>query len=151
MLKKEIKNNLTKALKKGNRTECSTLRMLLAGILNKEKEKKYKTSKEELTDEEIIEIVFSEIKKRKEAIVEFEKGKRDDLAKKEKAEMAVLQKYLPEQFSEEEIKKIVKEAIEKVGAKEIKDIGKVMAETMPKVKGRADGSTVSKIVKELLS
>lgn len=151
MLKQTIQKDLFQAVKEGDEITRSTLRLLLAGILNKEKEKKYKTSKEELTDEEIIEIVFSEIKKRKEAIVEYERGGRKDLADKEKAELEVLQKYLPEQLSEQELKKIVKEAIEKVGAKEIKDIGKVMAEIMPKVKGRADGSQVSKIVKELLT
>ena len=151
MLKQTIQKDLFQAVKEGDEIIRSTLRMLLAAILNREKEKKYKTSEEELTNEEIIEIVFSEIKKRKEAIVEFEKGKRIDLAEKEKKEMEVLQKYLPEQLSEQELKKIVKEAIEKVGAKEIKDIGKVMVEIMPKVKGRADGGTVSKIVKELLT
>ncbi len=153
MLKKEIKNDLIKALKKGDRTECSTLRMLLAGILNKEKEKKYKEKLKEdveLTAEEVIEVVSSEAKKRKEAILEYEKGGRKDLSNKEKAELEILQKYLPEQLSEQELKKIVKEAIEKVEAKEIKDIGKIMAELMPQVKGRADGSQVSRIVKELL-
>jgi len=153
VLKKEIKNDLIKALKKGDRTECSTLRMLLAGILNKEKEKKYKEKLKEdveLTAEEVIEVVSSEAKKRKEAILEYEKGGRKDLSNKEKAELEILQKYLPEQLSEQELKKIVKEAIEKVEAKEIKDIGKIMAELMPQVKGRADGSQVSRIVKELL-
>ena len=70
---------------------------------------------------------------------------------KETKEKEILEKYLPEQLSEEEIKKLVKEAIEKIGAKEIKDMGKVMAELMPQVKGKADGSLVSKIVKELLT
>ena len=104
----------------------------------------------QLIDEEIIQVLQSEIKKRKEAILEFEKGERQDLVNKEKAEMDILQKYMPEQLSEEEIKKIVKTAIEKVGAKEPRDMGKVMGELMPKVKGRADGGIVSRIVKELL-
>jgi len=163
-LKKKIQNALTKAVKESDEVSRSTLRMLSAAILNKEKEKRYKISKGEpelneeelvkksnLTDEEVIEVISSEAKKRKESILEFEKGKREDLIKKEKAELEVLEKYLPEQLSEEEIKKIIKEAIDKVGAKEIKDMGRVMAEIMPKVKGRADGSRVSKIVKELLS
>jgi len=104
----------------------------------------------QLIDEELIEVISSEVKKRKEAILEFERGKRKDLAKKEKAEMKILQNYLPEQFSEEEIRKLIEEAIKKTGAKEIKDMGKVMSELMPKVKGKADGSLVSKIVKEVL-
>ena len=162
-LKEKIKNDLIQALKGKKETEASTLRMLSAAILNKEKEKRYKLSKQkpeltekeleqesQLTDEEVIEAVSSEIKKRKESILEFEKGERLDLAEKEKAEIEILEKYLPEQLSEEEIKKLAKEVIEKVGAKELKDMGKVMAELMPQVKGKADGSTVSKIVKELL-
>ena len=170
MLKRTIRDNLTQALKKGDEVACSTLRMLLAAILNKEKEKKYKEKIEEeaeLTDEEVVEVISSEIKKRKEAILEFsafaEGGEKDrikrdkmkkkvkNFIKKEKAEKEVLEKYLPEQLSEEEIRKLAKEAIEEVGAKEIKDMGRVMAEIMPKVKGKADGDTVSKIVKDILA
>lgn len=153
MLKDKIKTDLIQALKEGNQVVCSTLRMLLAAVLNKEKEKKYKEKIEEeveLTDEEIIDVISSEAKKRKESIIEYEKWERQSLAEKEKAELEILQKYLPEQLSEEEVKKIAEEAIEKVGAAEIKDMGKVMAELMPKVKGRADGGLMSKIVKELL-
>ncbi len=163
-IKQKIQTDLTQAIKKGDEIDRSVLRMLLAAILSKEKEKRYKTSKEKpdlneeelaeksiLTGEEIIEVIFSEVKKRKEAIEGFEKGKREDLVKREKAELEILQVYLPEQLPEEEIKKIVKEAIEKTEAKEMKDMGKVMGEIMPKVKGKADGGMVSKIVKELLS
>jgi len=103
-----------------------------------------------LTDEETLEAVSYEAKKRKESIAEFEKGGRNDLVEKEKKELAILKTYLPEQLAEEEIKKLVKEAVEKTGAKEPKDMGKVMAELMPKTKGRADGNLVSKVVKESL-
>ncbi len=163
-LRQKIQEELRGALKEKKEVKLSTLRMLSAAIVNKEKEKRYKISKRkpeltekeiekesQLIDEEVIEVISSEAKKRKEAILEFEKGGREDLVKKEKSELAILEKYLPEQLSEEDIKKIVKEAIEKTGAKEIKEIGKVMAELMPKVKGKADGSLVSKIVKELLT
>jgi len=163
-IKQEIQTDLTKAVKENDETTRSTLRMLSAAILNKEKEKRYKISKEEpdlaekelveksnLEDEEIIEVISSEIKKRKEAILEFEKGEREDLVKKEKAEIKVLEKYLPEQLSEEEIKKIAKEAIDKVGATDMKDMGRVMGQVMPKVKGKADGSLVGKVVKELIT
>lgn len=162
-LKNIIQADLKEALKKRDESTLSVLRMLAAAILSKEKENRYKLAKGEsnlsekeleqksqLGDQEIIEVVSSEVKKRRESITEFQKGKREDLAKKEMVEIEVLQKYLPEQISEEEIKKIVKEAINKVSAKEIKDMGKVMAELMPKVKGRADGSLVSRIVKEFL-
>lgn len=161
-LKKKIYEDLKKALFEKKDTEVSVLRLLNSSILNKEKEKRYKISLKKdnvadldkasvLGDEEILEVIISEVKKRKEAIIEFEKGNRKDLADKEKKELEILKRYLPEQLSEEEIKELAKEAIKKVGAKEIKDMGKVMAQLMPKVKGRADGSLVSKIVKELLS
>lgn len=161
MLKQNIQSDISQSLKEANETASSTLRMLLASITAKEKEKRYKLSKEGLsenelieksvlTDEEIIEVVSYEIKKRKEAILAFEKGNRQELADKEKKEIEILMKYMPEQISEEELKRMIKEAIDKVGAKEMKDMGKVMAELMPKVKGKADGSEISRIAKEIL-
>jgi hypothetical protein len=164
MLKEKIQQDLNKAIKERKEIEVSTLRLLLAAIFNKEKEKRYKLSKQkpdltekdlekesQLVDEEVIEVISFEIKKRKESIELFKKGQRQDLVEKEAKEKDILEKYLPEQLSEEEIKKLVKEVIDKTEAKEIKDMGKVMAELMPKVKGKADGSLVSKIVKELLT
>jgi len=162
-LKSKIQEELMEAVKGKKELEALVLRQVSASILNKEKEKRYKLSKEkpeleeaelgeksQLTDEEAVEVLFSEVKKRKEAILEFGKGKRDDLVEKEKNELKILEKYLPEQLSEEEIKKLAREAIEKVGAKEQKDMGKVMAELVPKVKGKAEGGLISKVVKELL-
>jgi uncharacterized protein YqeY len=162
-LKEKIQEELNKAVKTKEELNSSVLRMSTAAILNKEKEKRYKLSKEkpdlkedelakesQLTDEEVLEVISSEIKKRKESVLEFEKGERKDLAEKEKKEIEILQKYLPEQLSEEEIKKLAQKAVEKTGAKEPKDMGKVMAELMPQVKGKAEGSLVSKIVKEFL-
>jgi uncharacterized protein YqeY len=147
-------------MKEKKEREVSTLRLLKAAIFDREKEKRYKISKEkeelkeeelekesQLSDEEIIEVIHSEIKKRKEAILEFEKGKREDLVKKEKEEIEILKNYLPEQLSEKEIENLAKEIIEKVGL----NFGMVMKEIMPKVKGRAEGALVSKIVKELIS
>jgi len=163
-LKERIQNDLKGAVKNREELKSSVLRLLLAAIFNKEKEKRYRLSKQkpefeekdlekesQLTGEEVIDVISSEIKKRKESIELFEKGKRDDLVEKERKEKEILEKYLPAQLTEEEIKKLTKEAIEKVGATEMKDMGKVMAELMPKVKGRADGNLVSKIVKELLA
>ena len=162
-LKEIIQGDLNEAIKGKEELRCSVLRMVIAAILNREKEKRYKLTKEkpdlkeselakesQLTDEEVIEVVSSEIKKRRESVAGYEKGGRDELAEKEKKEIEILQKYLPEQLSEEELKKLVQEAIDKVGAKEQKDMGKVMAELMPSVKGKADGSLISKVVKELL-
>jgi len=161
-LKQKIQEDLKNAIRKREETGSLVLRMILASLHNREIEKKSKLRKQgkteeeitkegELTDEEITEVISSEVKKRKEAISEFEKGKREDLVKKERTEVEILQKYMPEQISEEDIKKLAKEAIEKVGATEIKDMGKVMGQLMLKVKGKADGSMVNKIVKELLS
>ena len=164
MLKQTIQTDTTEAMKSGDNFVVGVLRMLLAAIISKAKEKRYKISKDkpgaseeilskesELTDEQIIEVVSSEIKKRKDAIVLYEKGNRQELADKEKKEIEILKKYLPEQLSEEELKKLVEESVNKVGAKEIKDIGKVMHALMPKVKGKTDNSEISKIIKELLS
>jgi len=150
MLKEAIKNDLNKAIKEQNSLFSGTLRMLLAAISNKEKEKKYKEGLEELAEEEVLNIVVSEAKKRKEAIESFKNAQRLELAEKEESELKVLEKYLPEQLSEEELKNLVQEAINEVSCSDIKDMGKVMAVLMPKIKGKADGSQVSQIVKELL-
>jgi len=164
MLKKEIQNDAVEALKKGNSFLSGVLRMLSASIISKEKEKRYKISienkdmpeeelleKSELSDQEIIQIIFSEIKKRRDAIVLYIQGKRQELAQKEEKEIEALQKYLPKQLSEEEIKKIAAESIEITGAKELKDMGKVMQDLNSKIGGRVEGSQLSKAVKELLS
>ena len=154
MLKHQIQQNSTEALKSGNQFDLGVLRMLLAAILTKEKDKKYKEKIEgeaQLTDEQVLEVISAEIKKRKDAIVLYEQGNRPELADREKKEVEVLKKYLPEQLSPEELKKIVAESIAKTGAKEMKDMGKVMADLNPKIKGKADGGEASKIVKELLS
>jgi len=103
-----------------------------------------------LLEDEVLEIISSEIKKRKEAVLLFEKGGRIELAEKEKEEAKILEKYLPEQLSDEKIKKLAREIIEKNGAKDLKDTGKIMAELMPKLKGKADGNLVSKVVRDLL-
>ena len=163
-LKEKVQQNLNKAVKEKEILASSALRMLSAAVLNKEKEKRYKISKEKpdlreeelvkesyLTDEEVLVVIASEAKKRKEAIEGFAKGGREDAANKERKELEILENYLPKQLLEEEIQKLVKEAIEKVGAKEIRDIGKVMSDLVPKIKGKADGSAVSKIVRDLLS
>ena len=178
MLKEKIQDETKKAIKEGNELTVSTLRMLSASIVSKEKEKRYKVfslreisqretkqkpdlneegliKESQLTDEEIVEVIYSEIKKRKDSVAAYRQGKREELAQKEEKEIEILQKYLPEQLPEQELKKIVQETITKVGGPkgypEIKDMGKVMAELMPKVKGKADNSLVSKLVKDLLS
>lgn len=163
MLKKQIQSDSLSALKSPDHLSAEVLRMVLAAVILKEKEKRYKLSKEgiiaeeeeiakksELTDEEVIGTLSSEIKKRRDAISFYEKGGRQELAEKEKREIGILQKYLPEQLSKEELLAIIKESIVKVGASSMKDMGKIMADLMPKIKGRADSSEVSKIIKSLL-
>ncbi len=163
-LKQQIQGDLNGAVLGKEELRSSVLRLLLAAISNKEAEKRTKLWKEkpkasveslekesQLTDEEIINVISSEIKKRRESIELFEKGDRQEMADKEKKEAAMLLKYLPAQMSEVELKKIIKEAVAKIGAKTQKDMGKVMQELMPKVKGKADSTLISKIVKELLA
>jgi len=151
-LKDKIQGDLKASLKARDQVRSLTLRMLLAAMVNKEKEalRQAQGKDEELSDEEMQAVVASEAKKRRESMDAFEKGGRPELAEKEKAELEVLLFYLPEQFTEEEIRALVKEAIQAVGASGAKDIGKVMGELAPKVKGKADGAMVSKIVKESL-
>lgn len=154
MLKQNIQNATTEALKNKDSFTVGVLRMLSAAITSKEKEKKYKEKVEGevvLTDEQVQDVIISEIKKRNDAIALYEQGKRPELAERERKEIEVLRKYLPEQLSPEELKKIIEESVKKVGATEMKDMGKIMSDLMPKIKGKADNSQVSKIIKEMLS
>lgn len=105
----------------------------------------------ELSDEDIIGVIAKEAKKRKDVLPEYEKSGRTDLIDELKKEIEVLMGYLPSQLSKEELGEIVKQAISEVGATSMKDMGKIMASVMPKIKGRADGGAVNAIVKELLS
>jgi len=145
-LKGQIQNDLKNALRARNELEVSALRMLLAALINKEKERGL-----EITDGEAQNILLTEVKKRKEAAEAFTKGGRGEMAEKERKEMVILQQYLPEQLAEEEVRKLVKEAVEQTGAKIPQDMGKVMAVLMPRVRGKADGALVSALVKEFLA
>ena len=144
-LKDKVQEDLKISLKARDEVRSLTLRMLLAAIMNKEKEGK------EVTEEQFLDVALFEAKKRREAKEAFLKGERPELAEKEQAELEILLPYLPEQLTEEEIKDLVQKAIEKIGATSIKDMGKVMGELAPQVKGKADGALVAKIVKELLT
>ena len=124
-----------------------TIRLIKAAILRLETAGEKKVA----TDEDIIQIMGKEIKQRKDSIEQFEKGNRPELAAKEKLEMAVLEKYLPAQLSESEIRTIVTEVITSTGATGKSDLGKVMGALMPRTKGKADGGLVNKIVQELLA
>ena len=145
-MKERIQNDIKEALKAGEEIKVGTLRMVLAFFINKEKEKG-----EAISDEEAMNVLQTEAKKRRESIEAFEKGGRPELAEKEKEELEILKTYLPEQLSAKEIQDFVTQAIEKTGATSMQDIGKVMGALMPQVKGKADGNLVSKIVKEKLT
>jgi uncharacterized protein YqeY len=160
MLIDQIKKDLINFQKEKRPVEVSSLRMLLSSIVNKEKQKRLKLSsnysneeldlKSKLEDQEILEVIFSEAKKRKDAIEEFKKAKRQDLVEKEERELNTLQKYLPEELNEEEIKNIVKEIIEEKKIIDMKQIGLVMKEALIRTKGLADGKKINTIAKELL-
>jgi uncharacterized protein YqeY len=145
-LKQRIEQDTRDALKKRDSERLSVLRMLKSEIKYKEIDKGF-----ELSDDEVISVLSSSIKKRKDSIQQFEKGGRDDLASREKAELELIFKYLPEQLTEEELSQIISQAIEEVNATGISDLGKVMKVIMPKVKGRADGKIVNQMVSSQLS
>ncbi|MGH7889542.1 MAG: GatB/YqeY domain-containing protein [Thermodesulfobacteriota bacterium] len=145
-LRTKIPEELKNALRNKNAVELSVLRMLQSAIKNKEIEK----NKAELTDDEVIEVVGTEIKKRKESIEGYMKGQRQDLVDNENAEIEVLAKYMPKQMTEDEVREEARKAIGEVEVTTLKEIGKVMKIIMPRTKGKADGSLVNKVVKEEL-
>ena len=143
-----IKTDLTEALKAGDTVLALTLRYLLSEIHNAEIAKGRDAT---LTEEELVDLFQKQAKQRRESTEAYEKGNRGDLADKEKAELKIIQSYLPEQIGEDEIRKLVEEAVSQTGAAGISDMGKVMASLMPLVRGKADGSLVSRLVQERLS
>jgi uncharacterized protein YqeY len=145
-LKAKLNQDLKEALKAKDEVKLRTVRMLLAAIKNFEVEKMGPAK-----DEEIFQIMSKEIKKRQEAIEMYEKGGRPDLAQAEKQEIEVIQSYMPNQLSEEEIRELARKVISEMNLKSPKDVGTAMKVIMPQVKGRADGKLVNKIVSELLS
>lgn len=144
-LKRRINQDAKEALKSKDTLTLSVFRMLKSEIRYKEIERG-----SELSDDDVISVLSSAIKKRKDSIQQFEKGGRDDLASKEKEELAVVTKYMPEQVSEEELSRIISQAISEEGATGVSDLGKVMKLVMPKVRGRADGKKVNQMVSSQL-
>jgi len=142
-----ISKDLTTAQKEKNELVLSTLRMVKSAIGYAKIEKR----KKEMDDEDVIAVLKSEVKKRKDSISAYEEGKRKDLADKEKAELAIIKKYLPQEASQEEIRAVVEAIIEETEADSMKDFGRVMATAMKKLEGRADGNAVKTIVREILA
>jgi uncharacterized protein YqeY len=147
-LKEKLQADLTDAIRSRNEVVSGTVRMLLAAITNEEVAGK---SAKVLTDAEIITVLSREAKKRREAVEAYTQAKRDDLASKEKAEAAVIANYLPEQLSEDEIKKLIQAAIAETGAAGAAGMGLVMKVLQPKIAGKADGGLVSGLVKAALA
>jgi len=144
-LQEQINEDLKNALRAKDQVALATLRMLTSAAKNKRIE-----LGKDLVNSDMEQIVVKEIKQRKDSIEQFAKGGRTDLADKEQTEIKILEKYLPEQLSEKELSDIIQAAISEVGASSASDIGKVMANIMPKIKGKADGGLVNKLVRENL-
>ncbi len=145
-LKEKINSEMVSAAKAKDKIKLSAIRMIKSALHNKEID-----LKRELSDEELLQVLSSIVKQRKDSIEQFRKGGRVDLVEKEEKELAVVQFFMPEQLSEEEIEEEIEKAIEDVGAVSIKDMGKVMKVVMPRLTGRADGKIVSDKVKAKLS
>ena len=145
-IKERLQEDWKQALKAKDKFKAGVLSTAKSAILLVEK-----TDGVKLEDEQVIEILAREIKQRREAALEFEKGNRQDLVDQNNSEIAILLDYLPQQLSEGEIRQIIEESAIEAGASSIKDMGKVMAIVRPKTLGRADGKLVSQIVKEYLT
>lgn len=149
-LKEQIIADLKEAMKNKEQDKLRVLRSLKAKLLEKEISER-KGGEAELSDEQAIEVMMKAAKQRKESIDQFESGGRDDLVENEKRELELIESYLPKMLSEDEVRDIARKKIEDLGAETMADMGKVMGVLMQELKGKAEGATVSKVVKEELS
>jgi uncharacterized protein len=141
-----LNSDLIVAMKKGDKNRVEVVRGLKSDIKYKEIEKK-----EPLTEEDVLGVLAAAAKRRRDSIEQFRQGGRDDLVMKESSELEIITSYLPQQLSDEELQKIVEATVMEIGAKAPGDLGKVMKEIMPKVKGRADGNKVRQMIALKLS
>ena len=149
-IKDQIMADLKEAMKNKDKERLRVLRSLKSKMLEREINER-KGGEAELSDEQAIEVLMKAAKQRKESIEQFEEGGRDDLASSEQEELEVIESYLPEMLSEEEVRDIAREKIEELGAEDMSDMGQVMGVLMQELKGKAEGSVVSQVVKEELS
>jgi uncharacterized protein YqeY len=147
-LEEQIKNDMTAALRAGSKFELDTLRTVFAQIKD---ERIRLRPKRELVEEDVVAVLLSAEKKRKEAIELYKQGNRPDLVDKEEKEIVIIRKYLPEQLSEESIREIIDDLIRQAGASSIKELGKVMGLAMTQLKGKADGKIVQNMVRDRLN
>jgi len=145
-LAQKIRTDLEQSLRKKDQLRCSVLRLALSSLHNAEI-----AQQKTLDDDGVIAVIDKEAKMRRESIEAFEKGNRQDLVAKEKAELAILLEYLPEQMTREQIVTAARKIISELGASSLKDKGKVMSQLMPQLRGKAQGQEVSEVVTELLS
>lgn len=145
-LKDKLIEDLKQAMRQGDERRRSTLRLVMAAIKNAEIEKR-----RELEEGELLAVIAREAKQRRESMAQFEQGGRQDLADREEAELQILLAYLPEQLSREDIEAQARQIIEQVGATSPAQMGQVMRQLMPLMRGKADGKLVSQVVKELLT
>jgi len=145
----KIISDIKEAMKAKEQDKLRVLRSLKAKLMEKEISER-KGGEAKLSDDQAVEVLMKAAKQRKESIEQFEDGGRNDLAENEKKELKIIEAYLPEMMSEEEVREVVKEKIEQLGASGMQDMGKVMGPLMGQLKGKADGSLVSKVVKEEL-
>jgi uncharacterized protein YqeY len=145
MLKEKLMEDLKVSMREKNNLRKNTIQMVRAAILQIEKDKGI-----EVDDNKILEIIAKEVKSKKDALADFEKGGREDLIAQTNLEIGVLQEYLPKQLSHDELKEKIKEVISKVGATSIKDMGAVMKEAKAQIGTAADGKSINEVVKELL-
>ena len=149
-LKEKIDQDLKSSMKSGDKTRLNAVRSIRAALLEKEVSIRVGGTAV-LTEEQELEVLVSLAKKRRDAIEQFTAGNRLDLAETEQAELAVLEEYLPAPVSDEEVTAVIQDIITTTGAASMKEMGKVMAEAMKVLKGKADGTRVQQIVKSLLS
>jgi uncharacterized protein YqeY len=149
MNKQELKDELKQAMLAKDVVKTSVLRMIISAIGYMEIQKG--GAGYEATDEDVMAVIEKEAKQHRDSIEQFKNAGRNDLVEKEEIELEILKKYLPEQMGEDEIRKIVQDAVAKTGATSASDMGKVMGALMPQTKGKADGGLVSKIVREELA
>ena len=146
-LQEKIQSQITGAMRNKDSLRLSVLRMMKSAVKNKEIEKM-----KPLEEAEVLAVLKSLVKQRKDSVDQFRKGGREELAQKEEAEIKIIEEYLPAAASEEEIRKAIEEAVQETGASSLKDMGKVMKATLARLAGKsADGASVSQMVKEKLS
>lgn len=149
MDKVKLQEELKQSMLAKNELKTSVLRMLISAINYYEIQKG--GAGYSATTEDVLSMIGSQVKQRRDSIEEYNKANRPELAQKEQQELEILQTYMPEQMSEEEVRKLVDEAVSESGASTIQDMGKIMGILMPKVKGKADGKMVSNLVKQALA